>query len=175
MSIIDQQRRSRLLGSSASAVETTRNFLGAVVNTVGVVSQFVLKDTPTAVKFLATVYDVGGWYDSGDPTKFTVPEGVSRVRFFISTDFSPFITSFAAGDGVQFSPTLNGALLQGYGLLGYSLSNVGANEWSLKTPPIECTAGDEFGVSVLATVTPASISIGSSTRMAMGIEAVTGN
>ena len=176
MSIISQQQRLRLLGSSASAVEATQNFLGAVVNRVGVTVQFVPQLILTAVEFNTTVYDVGGWFNNSGPTNtfFTVPEGVSRVRFFVSTEFDSVATSFLAGDAVQFGPVLNGVPLQGYGLMSYSLSNVNANQWLLKTPPIECAVGDEFGVSVLATVTPAIIVLANSARMAMGIEAVTG-
>jgi len=175
MALVDMQKSSRVLGSTASLIERTQNFSGALVSKLGVLNQSVPRLMIGTIQFFTVVYDVGDWYDNSPATDqfFTVPNGVSRVRFFFSTDFEGSV-SFTVGDSVLFNPQVNGVLLEGFGRPSFSLSNSGANQWNLKTPPFDVVPGDLIRLAVLPLVTPASIRLFATISMAMGIEAVTG-
>lgn len=40
----------------------------------------ITTSTATAISWDSEIEDVGGWWDAGTPTRFTVPSGVNRVR-----------------------------------------------------------------------------------------------
>ena len=65
-----------------TAPTASLGFSGAMVNLTNHVA--TAHNTALIVPWEAEVYDVGGWWAGGDPTKLTVPAGVDRVRLSLS-------------------------------------------------------------------------------------------
>jgi hypothetical protein len=59
------------------AIADGQVFSGALVQLTS--PETIPNSVPTDISWDATVYDVGGWWSGANPTRLTVPAGVSRV------------------------------------------------------------------------------------------------
>lgn len=178
MALINLQDPQDGLGSSVSIIERTQQFKGAFVTRVGLPTQVVPRFVFTGIEFNTTEYDIGGWFDnSTTPLRrvLTVPDGVSRVRLVLITDFDT-TGSFIPSDDAGVIPVKNGATIPGMSGMGYSPVDGRRNRWTMKTSPLDCVPGDEFQVVyfLLTSAAAPDVSVFGTSTNAFGIEAVQG-
>lgn len=106
-------------------------FQGALVKLTGA----EIMTTGNSVPWDEEIYDVGDWWDSGEPTRLTVPTGVTRVRVSGSIYNSVVPTD---GQAMFFK---NGAAFDGSGYERHDNANQ-AN--GLRSAVLEVTPGDYF-------------------------------
>ncbi|UMO76002.1 putative tail protein [Planktothrix phage Pra-JY27] len=92
------------------------------------------------VTWQTVIYDVGGWYSGAQPTRLTVPAGVSRVRVTANVR----LTSASAGN-VLLEHWRNGAVFLGMGSQSFAtgFSNTQIN---IASAIIDVSPGDYFEV-----------------------------
>jgi hypothetical protein len=118
-------------------------FKGALVKITA--DESIPNATETDVPWDAEVYDIGDWVDiSGNPTRLTVPEGVTRVR--VSAGIY-WLTSATIG---QFFITKNGSQFDGGGVRreGAGSDTLADN---VQTAIVDVSAGDYFELAVTQT------------------------
>lgn len=135
-------------------------FRGALVKRT---SNQNIASTTATITWQSEVYDVGGWWDAGTPTKFIVPSGVSKVR--LTGNCRPGSTTTQ----VVLSMLKGGSSFVGMG--AHEQTNAGlaidaCNAWSAV---VAVSQGDEFEMTVFVGSTE---DIGSSTYNWFAIEAV---
>lgn len=94
----------------------------------------------------AEVYDHGDWADiGGNPTRLTVPIGVTKVRLTGSAGLSTSITA----DRYFVRIKKNGGGAPDFILPGHDISNIsGAAKFSYSSPVLDVVAGDYFEMEV---------------------------
>lgn len=105
----------------------------------------------------AADYDLGGWADigGGNPSRLTVPTGVSRVKLTANVVFDADL----AGE-TSITIHKNGAAIRGGGLQNTSVS---AADWqNISSATLEVTAGDYFELEVVSS-SARDVSAGAST------------
>jgi hypothetical protein len=131
----------------------------ALVRKTGSQTPGASADAP--LTWVTEVSDVGGWFDSGSPTRFTVPSGVTKVRL------SGNIERGSEGNMMLGYFRKNGAAIPGVAF--QSVATTGGEILSVCSTVLEVTAGDYFELTV---ITPQSSSINATLNTWFGIEAL---
>lgn len=99
--------------------------------------------TLTALTWDTEVYDVGNWFAIGNPTRLTVPAGVTKVR--VSGQIA--LASITADMWVAMAVNKNNAVFDGY---ARQVSEVGSTTPGLNihSAVVAVTAGDYFELKV---------------------------
>ncbi|MBD3260367.1 MAG: hypothetical protein GF334_01595 [Candidatus Altiarchaeales archaeon] len=120
------------------------SFKGAIVSKTN--NQNLPSGANTPVNFQSVQYDHGGWFDASQPTRFTVPSGVSRVVVFANVSLE---NSGATGKQ-QVKITRNDQFGQpGFPIAGHAQETSSSDDlYNVCTAPIEVTPGDYFEVQV---------------------------
>ena len=118
-------------------------FSGALVKLTA--NESIADDSATDVPWDSEVYDVGGWWAvSPNPTRLTVPTGVSRIVVSANVIWTVNQTG-ARFLGIQ----KNGATFIGMGQLRHLAKD--NSEGNVISAAVDVSAGDYFELSVLQT------------------------
>ncbi len=122
-------------------------FSGALVSR-SISDQTIPNEADTAVIFDTEDEDVGGWYDAGSPSIFTVPAGVSRVR--VSANIRWIASATGRREATMQIDTGSGFVTFVGGPFDVRDSNVSGNgiQINIHTGSIAVSPGDEFRVLV---------------------------
>jgi hypothetical protein len=101
----------------------------------------IADSTDTVIPWDATEFDTEGFWDSGNPTRLTVPSGVSRVRLLGNIRWQ----SNTTGER-QALVTKNGAAFQGQPMARHGAAGLAGQ--NLASPALVVSAGDVFELSV---------------------------
>jgi hypothetical protein len=102
-------------------------------------------DMADILEWASPEYDTDAFWDSGSPERFTVPQGVRKVRLSASVKFeSGEVTD---GDPLIIQIRKNGAYFMGTGVQTVTVSYTDAGI-SCSTPVLEVSPGDYFDVRV---------------------------
>ncbi|MEE8606718.1 MAG: hypothetical protein V3S55_03860 [Nitrospiraceae bacterium] len=139
-------------------------FKGAMVN----LSTDLLAQNHSAggfISFDTETYDIGDWHDNSvNPTRLTVPAGVTKVRLMASV----WVLLHTANQYISISLRKNGSTSLG---MGSSRTEVGTNpQMFVSSLVVEVVEGDYFEI-LCDTEADTSITIASS-QTAFGIEAI---
>lgn len=115
----------------------------------------------TALSWSTEVHDVGAWFDSGSPTRFTVPSGVTKVRL------SGNIERASEGNMMLGYFRKNGSAIPGVAY--QATATTGGELLNVCSTVLEVTAGDYFE---LAAIVPQASTVQASTQTWFSIEAV---
>ena len=105
---------------------------------------------PVLVPFQSTVYDTDVFWDAGNPSRLTIPAGVTKVRLQGSLSLKPSATT----GGVFISFEKNGAgsaVGSGVFTVRQGTSGYTNNDFSANTAVIPVSAGDYFELRVNST------------------------
>jgi uncharacterized protein YjlB len=123
--------------------------------------------TASAVSFDEEVYDTGGWHSNAtNPTRLTVPAGVTKVRI----DGGAVVSALTAGDTVTLAIYKNGSLDWAGSPHQYSDTGASSIGVTVSTGAVEVAEGDYFEL-FLDTQADASITV-LDNRTWLSIEAV---
>ncbi len=172
--LIDLVQVSRGLSGHLDTGDRVRQFSGAHARRSGI-GQVILAGSADVIAWQTEIYDFGGWWTPGDPTVFTVPAGVTRIRTFINIRLISAL--FAVGDSVRIRPLLNGVINNSVGAAAYRLTTTLANthQWNIATPAYAVTPGDTIAAEVDAFLItePQLTVVGGAAGTSMGVEVVT--
>jgi hypothetical protein len=135
-------------------------FRGALIEKTG--TQSLPSSTDTAITFDGAIYDTDGFWSSGNPTRLSVPAGVSRVRLSSAwrmTGGSASIQTKMLRNGVEFVGMASSSAASGF-TTGHLFAS---------SAVVSVAAGDYFEVIAFAS---ASRTIDSGTRTWFAIEVV---
>jgi hypothetical protein len=125
-------------------------------------TQSVSANTETAITFNSTIYDTDSFWSNANPTRLTVPGGVTRVIVSANVRITGGSTS------AQLQLRMNGGDVVGVGNVnmstGFTVAQINA-----VSAPISVTAGDYFEASVFVT---AARTIDASPRTWLAIQVV---
>ena len=125
---------------------------------------------PVLVPFQSTIYDTDAFWDVGNPSRLTVPAGVTKVR--LQGCVSLAASASTGGVYVSFSKNGGGDVIgSGVFTVRQGTSGFTNNDFAAGTAVIPVTAGDYFELRVNATTT-AWDDIQASTRTWFAIEVV---
>jgi hypothetical protein len=113
-------------------------FRGAMVKLTA--DEPITDSTDTVIPWDATEFDAEGFWDAGNPTRLTVPSGVSRVRLLGNVRRQ----SSATGER-QALITKNGAAFQGQPMARHGAAGLAGQ--NLASPALAVSAGDVFELS----------------------------
>lgn len=132
-------------------------------------NESIANNTTTAIPWDSTVEDVGGFWSALNPTRLTVPTGVTRVRVTGNVNWEPN----ASGKRIAWVDR-NGAPFVGRPVVEQqAVGSAGSNtRQNLTAGPIAVTAGDYFELKVLQN-SGASRSVLTGNDSWLTIEAVT--
>ena len=114
-------------------------FRGAMVKLA--TDEPIADSTDMVIPWGATEFDTEGFWDAGNPTRLTVPSGVSRVRLLGNIRWQ----SSATGER-QVLVTKNGAAFQGQPMARHGAAGLAGQ--NLTSPALAVSPGDVFELSV---------------------------
>jgi len=168
--LIAHEHQVRQLGGQIVGGNMSRRFLGAVVNRSGELDQVVPVGMTATLSWVPGAYDIGGWFDPGSPTIFTVPAGVTRVRHWYNIFFTG--TFNTSGSNVRIEPFLNGFLVVAFGQILYVPETGVFNSWNQSSPSYSVSEGFELDIRFTAVAADASVDVFGTIDTSFGIEAV---
>lgn len=107
-------------------------------------TQSILDNTNTELDWDTEIVDEGDWFDSGNPTRLTVPAGVSQVRVMGAAVFAANSTGIR-----QVFIRKNGANFVGRPGASYNASAAGNYTSFVSSGILDVTPGDYFEMRVL--------------------------
>jgi hypothetical protein len=125
-------------------------------------TQSVAANTETAITFNSTIYDTDSFWSNANPTRLTVPAGVTRVVVSANVRITGGSTS------AQLQLRMNGGDVVGVGNVNMS-TGLTVAQINAVSAPISVTAGDYFEASVFVT---AARTIDASPRTWLAIQVV---
>jgi hypothetical protein len=128
-------------------------------------TQSIAANTETAITFNSTIYDTDSFWSNSNPTRLTVPAGVTRVIVSANVRITGGSTS------AQLQLRLNGGDVVGVGNVNMS-TGLTVAQINAVSAPISVTAGDYFEASVFVT---AARTIDASPRTWLAIQVIETN
>ena len=169
MALLDLAQIKTPYASQLVGGDMRRTFSGAKLTNLGS-NQSIVGLGKASVNFGAVVEDFGGWHDVGTPNVLTVPDGITRVRAYLSIQF---FGTFGGSDDLMWQLTIGGTSFFDAGSMGYNAQAGIFLTYSMGTPPFDVTPGDDIGAEVDITVlTPASITVVGTRDSYLAVEAV---
>ena len=104
-------------------------------------NQSIADNSATVVSWDAAEYDDLGFWDSGQPTRLTVPSGVSKVRVSSNVRWANQSTGLRTADHLK-----NGVIFRGMGVHRQPAAQF--SEHNIHSAVVEVVAGDYFEARV---------------------------
>jgi hypothetical protein len=137
-------------------------YRGAHVTLSGVVTN---PASPYFVAWGTEVLDTDGFWAIGNPSRMTIPAGVSRVRLYYGLTFS--LSTWTAGSSVSIGFRKNGA---GSTICGLTVT-AGYTDplFSVVSPPLAVSAADYFEARLVSTDATFTIAAADATYFALEV------